>query len=138
MILRRFFQGAALCLLVTATVAFAATQENKYEEGKCSNGKTWWSVSTYEDGKLLSVIGRDCEGNIYIKNCDYLVVPNDPTNGVPPTFTGTGSNGVIWTAVVRYDAYGRVNWEGGRNANGQYWEATISHETTGGSGPGVE
>jgi hypothetical protein len=127
---RRTFLILTSLVILTAT-AYAAT-EYKFDTGKCENGNTWWSVSSYSDGELYQVTGLDCDGRNYRR---YLTaihhVPTDPTGGETPTFTGPG-----WYALVRYDAFHRVIWEGGKASDNSFWEAGFTYDDDNNPTPG--
>lgn len=96
-----------------------STTEYKIKQGDCSNGKTWWIASEYQDGRLMAMHGVDCDGKEWHLP-GASVVPEDPTAGEPPTFTGVGANGEAWFACVHIEN-GVVTWQAGRDSNGNYW-----------------
>ncbi len=110
--------GLVACLLMIPCLATAAT-EYRMLQGDCSNGNRWWSVSEYQNGRLMAIHGLDCMGNEYHRN-GWRIVSSDPTGGATATYTGTGDNGQPWYAVVRVEQ-GIVVWQGGRDADGVYW-----------------
>ena len=123
-------------LLLLPSLAFAAT-EYRMLQGDCANGNRWWTVSEYQNGRLMAIHGLDCSGKEYHRT-GYRIVPSDPTGGATPTFTGTGDNGAAWYAVLRVDESGVVVWQGGRDADGAYWVWEASAESEPGSGENLD
>lgn len=111
---------AHVACATSSPVAFAQPAvEFKLCQGDCSAETTWWMVSEYQDGRLMAMHGVDCDGKEWHRP-GASVVPEDPTAGEPPTFTGVGANGVAWFACVHVED-GVVTWQGGRDSNGNYW-----------------
>lgn len=121
-------------LVLLPSVVLAKT-EFRLLQGDCTNGRRWWVVSEYHNGRLQAIHGMDCDGNEYHKPARRIVVPFDPTDGAAPTFTGTDDNGIEWFVVVRIEN-DVIVWQGGRDSEGIYWiwNASVDEEP----GPGED
>lgn len=126
-----------LGIVLVASGASHAGTENIFASGDCANGKKWWSVSTFHDGRLSVVMGLDCDGKIYMRYSYLDNVPSDPTAGETPNYVGSG-----WYALARYDDLHRIVWIGGKDISGQFYVSTIDYPVDDGTGgdepqPGV-
>jgi hypothetical protein len=113
-------------MLLAAVTGMNAAPLVCCHSGSCITNKPWYSVSSYDGGRLVHLRGHDATGSDYELEAGARTVAADPTSGETPVFSGVAADGGRWFVVIRYDARRRVIWEGGRDAGGAYWEWTLS------------
>jgi hypothetical protein len=123
MMMKRYSMTVA-ALLLAATTGMNAAVDLRCHAGSCITNRGWYSLSSYENGRLVRLRGHDAFDRDYEMEADARTVANDPTGGEKPIFSGVTAGGVRWFVVVRYDAGRRVIWQGGRDGSGAYWEWT--------------
>jgi hypothetical protein len=125
------FLVTSLLLLPILAVAKPKV-DYKLADGDCETGsfsKSWWVVQRYEDGVLVDAWGMDCAGNEWYRHNPSIIVADDPTVDMEPTYTGVGDNGVPWYSVNQFNAEGELIWAGGRDSYGRYWVLGTSGTT---------
>ncbi len=100
--------------LLVVTFAFMTIDVyavNVFTSGKCSgNGRTWWmNVEMKEDGTAGCIIGMDCTGSGYQRNCDNSL-RNNPSTDV--SVSVSGGNVTVTVSVASdmrvYDLTGKI------------------------------
>lgn len=113
----------AICLLLAGSLSLAITQQSY--TGQCpqpgSAVDNWTTVITFNDaGQPIRRMGISCDGAHWDDKCPRVGILGDP--GRPSTYYTELANG----AWVRFNTnqIGRITEMWGRDANGEYWEAT--------------
>lgn len=124
-----FILGIMLLALGMAAQASAKPQLI-FQTGECDDGATWWSVSEWDNGQLVQLWGKDCNGNYSHKPVSGLWdrVLYDPTLGHAPVLTGE-CEATTWRAVLIYDAGKRVVGAGGRFCDETFWATSFDYAT---------
>jgi len=105
--LHRILSIIIVLLVLPVSIGYAEVKtEYKYAEGTCeapANVDSWYSVTTYENGKPVRIKGRDCNGAYYDLLIATVTQPTDPTGGATPVHTGTTELGT-WGSVITWNA----------------------------------
>lgn len=123
--MRAFLLHAVLAALLTST-ALART-EFIYTHGACDDGGQWWSVTTYDNGSPVEVMGMDCNGVRYDKLfCSFTHLTENPFGGAEPSATGICGGGMAWKALLSYDSSHMPTGIVGLNCAGEFYSASLT------------
>ena len=115
---------AALLLLILA--AAAGTREHRFDSGPCKEGEPseWYCVTTFEDGQVIFVQGRGCDGRFYqydICDDDRHIVGSDPVAEQAGAYGGNCETGGSWRGAILLNGGMQFAGAHGRNCAGEYY-----------------
>ncbi len=128
---------SAIPFLVCMAGVCQAKTEFKSTARDCDGSTVgWWSMSRYDDGRLIETWGVDCNGREYHSSGRAVVISGPLSGSITDTgICGTTSAGGSWHAVVTRDQGGVPVAAWGRDCAGNYWQfvtspASASQSTT--------